>query len=99
MPYDPADLTDREATTAWVHSHPNAHDRQRAQWLGANEMRSLLILGLLMTVFASANAATMHHHRTLHHVIRPGEAAAVPSFAFAPPPPLIDSAVGLALTN
>jgi hypothetical protein len=65
-------------------------------------MRSLLILGLLITVPASANAATVHHHRTRHHdVIRPGVASsfvAVPSFAFAPPP-AIDSAVGLALTS
>jgi hypothetical protein len=65
-------------------------------------MRSLLIVGLFITACASANAATVHHHRTRHHVIRPGVASSfadIPSFAFAPPPPLIDSATGLALTN
>jgi hypothetical protein len=64
-------------------------------------MRSLLIVGLFITACASANAATVHHHRT-RHVIRPCVASSfadIPSFAFAPPPPLIDSATGLALTN
>jgi hypothetical protein len=72
-------------------------------------MRSFFVLGLLMTMCASANAATVHHHRTRHHVIiRPGVAsnfATVPTFAFAPPPvhyedtPALDSATGLALTD
>ena len=56
-------------------------------------MRSILVLGLLMTLCASANAATLHHHRTRHHiVIRPGVAssfAAVPGWTYAPPPPAI----------
>ena len=54
-------------------------------------MRSFFVLGLLMTMCASANAATVHHHRTRHHVIiRPGVAssfAAVPGWADVPRPP------------
>jgi hypothetical protein len=47
-------------------------------------MRSVLAFGLLITLCASANAATMH--RTLHphprqHVIVPGERMAPPRFA------------------
>jgi hypothetical protein len=61
--------------------------------IGANAMRSFLVLGLLMTMCASANAATVHHHRTRHHVIiRPSVAssfAAVPGFAYTPPPPVV----------
>ena len=42
-------------------------------------MRSLLSLGLLMTVCASANAATVNHHRTRHHVItRPSPVVTAP---------------------
>jgi hypothetical protein len=52
-------------------------------------MRFILVLGLLMTLCASANAATRHHHRTRHHVvIPPGVAssfAAVPGWTYAPP--------------
>jgi hypothetical protein len=32
-------------------------------------MRSVLALGLLISLCASANAATVHHLRTRHHVI------------------------------
>jgi hypothetical protein len=35
--------------------------------IGGNTMRSLLAVGLLMTLCASASAATVHHPR--HHVI------------------------------
>jgi hypothetical protein len=53
-------------------------------------MRAVLILGLLMTLCASANAATLHHHRSRHHVVlSPGVAssfAAVPDRTYAPPP-------------
>jgi hypothetical protein len=57
--------------------------------IGANTMRSLLILGLLMSLCASANAATLHHHRSRHHVvIPPGVASsydAVPGWTYAAP--------------
>jgi hypothetical protein len=56
--------------------------------IGANTMRFILALGLLMTLYASANAATRHHQRTRHHaVIPPGVAssyAAVPGWTYAP---------------
>jgi len=45
-------------------------------------MRSILIIGLLMTLWASANAATLHHHRTRHHVVIPPGVAS--SFAAVP---------------
>ena len=35
-------------------------------------MRYVLGLGLLITLCASANAATVHHSRTHHHVVVPG---------------------------
>ena len=45
-------------------------------------MRFVLVLGLLMSFSASADAATAHHYRTRHHVIiRPGVAS---SFAAVP---------------
>jgi hypothetical protein len=45
-------------------------------------MRSFLALGLLITLCASAGAATMHHSR--HHVIvRPSQGYAIPSSAYA----------------
>jgi hypothetical protein len=55
-------------------------------------MRSALIWGLLMTLCASANAATLHHHRTRHHVTLPAGVAS--SFAAVPgrtstPPPIV----------
>jgi hypothetical protein len=54
-------------------------------------MRYVLGLGLLITLCASANAATAHHSRTHHHVIiRPGVTssfAAVPGWTYAPPRP------------
>ena len=43
-------------------------------------MRSILILGLLIALSTSANAATMHHSRTRHH-LSPNVAS---SFNFAP---------------
>src|SRR6266436_3395271 len=61
--------------------------------IGANTMRSILVLGLLMTLCVSANAATLHHHRTRHHVvIPPGVAssfAAVPGWTYAPVSPAV----------
>jgi len=45
-------------------------------------MRSVLVLGLLMTLCAAANATMLHHQRTRHHIIiRPGAAS---SFAAVP---------------
>jgi hypothetical protein len=47
-------------------------------------MRLVLILGLLMTLSASADAATARDSRTHHVIIRPGIAS---SFAAVPVPP------------
>ena len=47
-------------------------------------MRSVLVLGLLMTLCVSADAATAHHYRTHHVIFRPGIAS---SFAAVPVPP------------
>jgi len=47
-------------------------------------MRSVLVLGLLMALCVSADAATAHHYRAHHVIIRPGIAS---SFAAVPVPP------------
>jgi hypothetical protein len=61
-------------------------------FIGANAMRPFLILGLSITLCASANAATVNHSR--HHVIfRPsrGWAYAAPRpWTYAAPGPRID---------
>jgi hypothetical protein len=47
-------------------------------------MRSVLALGLLITLCASANAATVHqtsHLRTRQHVIVPSQGVTAPRFA------------------
>jgi hypothetical protein len=53
-------------------------------------MRSILVLGLLIAVTASAQAATAHRHYTRHHVfIGPRVASsfdAVPGWAESPKP-------------
>jgi hypothetical protein len=56
-------------------------------------MRNFLTVGPLITLSASASAATLHHYRTRHHVIvRPGlnsSFAAVPGWDYARPAPPI----------
>jgi hypothetical protein len=53
-------------------------------FIGATAIRPFLTLGLLITLCASASAATVHHSR--HHVIiRPNE-----RWAYAAPRPPID---------
>jgi hypothetical protein len=47
-------------------------------------MRSFLVLGLLITLCASASAATVHHSR--HHVMVDSSQ----SWAYAPPRPPVD---------
>ena len=41
-------------------------------------MRSILALGLLITLYASANAATVHHAKPRHVIVRPSQGVAVP---------------------
>ena len=50
-------------------------------------MRSFLALGLLITLCASASAATMHHSR--HIIVRPSQGYAGPGWAYAAPRPSI----------
>ena len=59
-------------------------------------MRSALALGLLITLCASANAATVHHFRTRHQVtIQPSQGTCVPPACYKFPgyPPLPPEAV------
>ena len=50
-------------------------------------MRSFLALGPLITLCASASAATMHHSR--HVIVRPSQGHAVLGSAYAAPRPPI----------
>jgi hypothetical protein len=61
IPHDPADVIDREAAAAWGGAASASHEKPRT---GANTMRSLLALGLLIAVCTSAAAA---HSRPRHH--------------------------------
>jgi hypothetical protein len=87
MAHDCADLIDREAATAWGRGRPCAHDQRDIHDGRANTMRSVLALGLLITLFASANAATVYrpkppgaHSRTRKRVaIRPGQRITAPA--------------------
>jgi hypothetical protein len=54
--------------------------------IGENAMRAVLALGLLISLSAAANAATMHHHRR-HAVVQSGRGVivdSVPGYAYAP---------------
>ncbi|WP_245332467.1 hypothetical protein [Bradyrhizobium erythrophlei] len=47
----------------------------------ANAMRSVLALGLLISLCVSANAATVHHAKPRHHlIVRPSQGV-TPGFA------------------
>jgi hypothetical protein len=41
--------------------------------VGANAMRCVLALGLLIALCASANAARMHHSKPRHAIARPSQ--------------------------
>ena len=41
--------------------------------IGANAMRSVLALGLLIALCASANAARVHHSKPRHVIVRPSQ--------------------------
>ena len=45
---------------------------------GASAMRSVLVLGLLITLYASANAATVHRSKPPEGHLRPGQRVTVP---------------------
>jgi hypothetical protein len=48
-------------------------------------MRSILALGLLITLCASANAATVHQSRPRHVIVRPSQGVFAPGARFAVP--------------
>jgi hypothetical protein len=50
-------------------------------------MRSFLALGLLVTLCASASAATVHHYESRHVIVRPSQDYAVRGWAYAAPRP------------
>jgi hypothetical protein len=63
---------------------------------GANAMRSILALGVLIALCTSANAAKVHHFRTPDHVtIQPSEGTCVPPACYKYPgyPPLPPEAI------
>jgi len=69
MPYDHPSLNDLEAVPdcggAALASHKNGG------WsIGANAMRSVLALGLLIALCASANAARVNHSKPRHVIVR-----------------------------
>jgi hypothetical protein len=60
-------------------------------------MRSVLVLGLLMALCVSADAAMAHHYRTHHVIIRPGIVPVPPGrykFSGYPPIPPEANSVG-----
>ena len=50
-------------------------------------MRSFLALGLLITLCASASAATVHHSEPRHVIVHPSRGYAVPGWTYAAPQP------------
>ncbi|WP_245474625.1 hypothetical protein [Bradyrhizobium sp. Leo121] len=91
MPADIADVTDRDAAIPWYDGGPSALHGMRAgdKFIGVNAMRTFLALGLLITLSASASAASLHHFRPEHVIIPPGPVYAVPRWEFAAPRPLM----------
>jgi hypothetical protein len=53
-------------------------------------MRSVLVLGLLIALCASADAAGVHHFKSRHVMVRPSQGlilrSGVPGWAYAPAP-------------
>ena len=54
-----------------------------------NAMRSILILSLLITLYSSANAATVHPAHRRHAIVHPNH-----SVNYAPPRPVISRRAG-----
>jgi hypothetical protein len=85
--HDAGDVIDRGAAADWGGAVCTSHDKDGSA-IGANAMRSVLALGLLMTLCAAANAATVHHSKP-RHLVRPNQGLtfghAVSGWAYAPP--------------
>jgi hypothetical protein len=78
MAHDPADLTGREAATAWGPGRPCTHDQPNV-CPSKIAMRSVLALGLLITLCASADAATVRRFKPYERHLRPTQGVTVPS--------------------
>ena len=65
----------------------------RTEYHTAKAMRSVLALGLLIALCASADAATVHRSKQRHVIVRPSQGStlphAVPGRAYAAPRPPI----------
>lgn len=86
---DAADVINREAAMGWGRAARPSRNNNSARW--RNTMRNFLAFVLLITLSASADAATLRHHHSRHHVtVRPdlySGFAAVPGWAYARPAP------------
>jgi hypothetical protein len=70
MAFDHPNLSDLETVTNC--SGAARASRQERRWsVGANAMRCVLVLGLLIALCASANAAKVHHVKPRHVIVRP----------------------------
>jgi hypothetical protein len=91
-PLDAANVIDREAATGWDGAAavpPNC--AWQVDW--RNKMRAILALSLLISLCASADAATAHHRR--HATVSPTQSyseRAVSGFAYAPDGPVVRQA-------
>ena len=65
-------LRNREAATDCGGAARASH-KNGGRSTGANAMRSVLALGLLITLCASANATTVHHSKLRHVIVRPSQ--------------------------
>ena len=70
-------LRNREAATDCGGAARASH-KNGGRSTGANAMRSVLALGLLITLCASANATTVHHSKLRHVIVRPSQGVAAP---------------------
>jgi hypothetical protein len=88
-PHDAANVIDREAAGGW--GCVTAAPRNCAWQVDRRKtMRAILALSLLITLCASAEAATAHHRR--HVVVNPNQGfseRAVSGFAYAPDGPAV----------
>src|SRR6266478_6565889 len=83
-----ANVIDREVARGWGGAASAPTLITRGRLTGENAMRAILALGLLITLCASANAATAHHRR--HAVVSPNygfSPGARSGFAYAPAGP------------
>jgi hypothetical protein len=83
MPRDPLDLNAVEVVADCGDAALASH-RKRGRSIGANTMRSVLALGLLMSVCASANAAGVHHSKPRRVIVLHSHNMLSPRFVVPP---------------